>query len=82
MESQEVPVQSSRAPGSPHACVPGPVLEQLKPEDGQNSRPGTYHEIKGWDRGKPEEIPERRDKQDKEQAAECAGKDPAESLIR
>ena len=82
MESQEVTVQSFRAPGLPHACFPGPVLEQLKPEDAQDSRSCTYHEIKGGDRGKPEEIPECRDKQDKEQATEGPGKDPAESLIR
>ena len=58
-----------------------PVLEALEPDNAQNPCPGTYHEVQERHAAKPEQVPETRNVQDKEQADKSAGKDPDECFI-
>jgi hypothetical protein len=68
-------------PSSPHNLSSVPVLVTLKPDDTHPACKGTYDEINEWHGPKPEEILEKWDKEDQDQATYRSCKHPSHRLV-
>jgi hypothetical protein len=72
-----ISAQTSTPPNP--SCAP--VLVILEPDDAHPASKGAYYEINGWHGTKPEDLPEKRDVEDKDQATYRSGKHPSHRLV-